>query len=177
MKNCYFFIFCFALTMLACKNNPADNTSNAASTITLPNVDSKAKEIEKPKANSMLDSVAVAELTRDMWHYINTLARVEKAEHKGKTMDTGEDKGKYLQLNSDMTFEKGLYADKTDNGKWTYDAKKRIMFLDYAKETTVDEEWRVFRKEDMMVLIGNMKDVNQGKQIKMVRAKDKPTAE
>ena len=165
MKNLLFYCFGILLFFPACKNTTNPPTTDS-SMIDLPS--QKPSEVPVNPQRARLDSIAISELSTDIWHYVNTIAMM------GKAKDTGEDKGKYLIFNKDMTFEKGLYEEKTNSGKWTYNSKKRLMDLDFEEEGVKNEQWRVFRKENDMVLIGTINDLNKGVQIKMTRQKERP---
>lgn len=107
-------------------------------------------------------------LTNQLFHYTAGFTVGEKDD--GKLFV-----GHWIDLDSDGTFEKGIYKKTTYTGQWTYDHNVQELTLYPDPDEEKNTQWKVMSNDDMVVLVGTAKYGDNATQIRLVRHKEKPS--
>ncbi|MBK7232809.1 MAG: hypothetical protein IPH93_11250 [Saprospiraceae bacterium] len=105
-------------------------------------------------------------ITDSIWHFYFALSIAEE------TPKDNIYKGHWLDLKEDFTYTKGIYSNKTDEGRYLYIPQNGTIEL----RSTIDSssEWKLKVDPDAMLFIGTQKYGNNSWQIKFVRKSGLP---
>ena len=97
----------------------------------------------------------------------------------GKSNDINREKdyvGRWIEFSKDQTFKSGRWQEQNNSGTFTYDGDNQILSLDYKNnEEDRDIDWGIKLGGDVMIWLGNANANNNGDQIRMKLAQERPS--
>jgi len=105
-------------------------------------------------------------ITDSLWHFYFALSIAEE------TPKDNIYKGHWLDLKEDFTYSKGIYSEKTDEGRYLYVPQNGTIELRSTRDSS--SEWKLKVDPDAMLLIGTQKYGNNSWQIKFLRKSSLP---
>jgi hypothetical protein len=155
------FINCLILLLLlGCK--PESNTSPQ---------DERPAEIPTDSASlskgnpNLVANMPYTFLTDEMFHHRITVI-------SGKP-DEESNKGHWLDLHDNGTYDYGIWDKQTYSGQWKYDDNSKLLEL-RPSGNEKPTEWRVMYRDDNLYLAGTVTYGNNSRQAHWVRMPDKP---
>ncbi|MBK9272426.1 MAG: hypothetical protein IPM48_12610 [Saprospiraceae bacterium] len=105
-------------------------------------------------------------ITDSLWHFYFALSISEETPKKNIY------EGHWLDLKDNGTYEKGIFGDKTDEGRYLYVPQNGTIELRSVKDSS--SEWKVKVDPDAMLFVGTEKYGNNPWQIKFLRKSKLP---
>lgn len=173
MNRLLMLLFLLGVGIFSCKSDSRTDTATqpaADETGTVRKIQTSGKnygKLDEAFIQASKSQKAEPDLTDSLWHIYFALSIAEETPKKNIY------EGHWLDLKEDGSYQKGIYDQTTDSGRFLYTSA--LKTLELRSERDSSSEWSVRVDPDAMLLIGTQKYGNNPWQIKLVRRSVAPS--